>query len=493
MLLASNFSTIAIDVGLALIALVVGFGAALLYVRHTTGASAGEGDDGPTDAEQEAAANEAQRASMAADQVRDLTNSVASDVGEHNQLVNDISAELGSVNASGKESGVMVAEAIAKLLDANERLQGRLEEAEQKIRSQAEELRVHESEARTDALTQLANRRAFDDALNEALRRFQSDRQPLSMILLDVDHFKEFNDTYGHQAGDEVLRSVGRTLQRVVKKTDSPCRYGGEEFAVVMPNTNTAQGRIAAERVRKAVESMEVQFEDKLLKVTASIGLAEIGSGEQSAQLIRRADDAVYAAKKAGRNNGHWHDGVECLPVSEESRQVDQTETPPEDAKTAASAEVEDAPLPDRSSFASELSRRVAESHRFGVSLSVMHLRVKDYADLAHTYGDAVGELILDSVAGFIRSTLREMDLLASLDSGEFGVMLPGSSENEAKLVGKRIQTAISNCVIPLGKTKLRLEIDLGVATVEPDDDAAELMSRAEYLMQRSGAATIEA
>ena len=115
-----------------------------------------------------------------------------------------------------------------------------------------------------------------------------------------------------------------------------------------------------------------------------------------------------------------------------------------------------------------------------------MNLHVTDYADLASTYGDAAGELILESVAGFIRSTLREMDLLGCFDAGDFGVMLPGSSENEARLVGKRIQTAISNCVIPLGKTKLRLGISIGVSSIEPDDDANELMERAKVLMARS-------
>ncbi|MDC0935622.1 diguanylate cyclase [Pirellulales bacterium] len=139
------------------------------------------------------------------------------------------------------------------------------------------------------------------------------------------------------------------------------------------------------------------------------------------------------------------------------------------------------------------LERRIAECHRFDVTLSVMHLRVQDYPDLVQTYGDALGEMILDAVAGFVSSTLREMDLLAKLDQGQFALMLPGSNEKEAGQVGKRIQTAISNCVIPLGGTKLRLEVDLGVATVAGGEEVDSLLKRAAMMLARSRSMEVEA
>lgn len=484
MLFAAAFSYILIDVCLALVALVVGFGAALFYFRHTSGLLRGSGSD-ELARSQEAAANDVERASMAVDQVRDLTNAVADDLEQHQEFVTDVSEELDGVDIESQDSGVAVASAIAKMLEANNKLLTRLDDAEQKIKSQAAEIRAQHTEARTDALTGLANRRAFDDAISGCLTRYKADRQPFSLILLDVDKFKNFNDTHGHQAGDEVLRSVGRTLQRVVKKTDSPCRYGGEEFAVVMPNTNASQGRVAAERIRKAIEAQTIEFEDESLSVTASLGVAEVAGGEEVPQLIRRADDAVYAAKKDGRNNGHWHDGVDCIRIDPNNLQVEST--PARTAPAKAAVPPVEIPMPDRDGFLGELSRRVAESHRFAMSLSVMHLRVQDYREIANNYGDAASDLIIESVAGFIRATLREMDLLGRLDEGEFGVMLPGSSENEARLVGKRIQTAISNCIIPLGKTKLRLQMELGVATVEPHDDANTLMERAETWIESPG------
>ncbi|MEQ8208753.1 MAG: diguanylate cyclase [Lacipirellulaceae bacterium] len=482
LLLGASFSSILIDVGLALIALVVGFFGAYFYLQFASEDSLPNGEAEPSEEDIVREANKAERASMAVDQVRDLTRGVVSDVGQHNAVVEGINDELNAIDQNSAGSGDAVAAAIAKMLDANDKLQARLEEAELKIQSQAEELRTQETEARTDSLTKLANRRAFDQSIEHNLEKFRKERVPFSMILLDVDHFKKFNDTHGHQAGDEVLRVVGRTLKNVVKKTDAPCRYGGEEFAIVLPCTNASQGRIAAERVRKAIEAAVVSFEGKDLRVTASVGLAEVAGGEKADLLIRRADDAVYAAKDNGRNRSYWQDGVDCLPIDQDSKQASPAEQHQKPVKEPA---LPDNSLPSAATFSDELSRRVAESHRYGVSLSVMHLAIKDFDDLNGKFGEAVGKLLTDSVGGYIKSTLREMDLLGSLGEGRFAVMLPGSSENEAKLVGKRIQTAISNCAIPMGKDQLRLEMHLGVANVEPDDDANSMMSRAKSLMER--------
>jgi diguanylate cyclase (GGDEF)-like protein len=219
---------------------------------------------------------------------------------------------------------------------------------------------------------------------------------------------------------------------------------------------------------------MKIEFEGKTLKVTASIGVAEIMTGEDDTKLVRRSDDGVYAAKGAGRNRTYWNDGQQCLPLNAPSPQ--QAKAPPAEA---ASQPAVDSDLPKREVFCGELQRRVAESHRFGVSLSVMHISLKGYVELEKEYGDAVGQLLLDSVAQFVRSSLRDMDLLGQLSAGDFIVMLPGSSEKEARMVGKRVQTAISNCVIPLGGKQLRLEVSHGVTDVYPDDDAQSMIERA--------------
>lgn len=493
-------SYVLIDMILAVVALVVGFLAALWYVRNV--AHSHSSSETPEEIlEQESAANDTERVSMAAMQLHDLAMNVATDVSTHNAAIADISENLSEVREAAGDLDATVIDVVAQIQAANQKLQNRLADAENKIKTQAEELRTKQSEARTDALTKLPNRRAFDDAMKTNFESSTDQNRPFSLMILDVDHFKKFNDTHGHQVGDEVLRQVGKTMANVVSNEDLPCRYGGEEFALVLPNTKIQNARTASERVRDAIEKLEIDIEGKKLRVTVSVGVAEISTGETSALLVRRADDAVYAAKEAGRNCGYWNDGENCLAFGEESPVPAAIEAPVEAAKEvpakAAISAAEDAgeagnekvhykDLPDRAVFSNELQRRINESHRFGVSLSVIHLSVAGYAGLVQEYGDAVGKLLLDTVSNFIRSRLREMDLLGKLDEGSFAVMLPGSSEQEASLVGNRIQSAIATCVIPLGTKQLQLELALGATEVQPDDEVPSMLARASKVASQS-------
>src|SRR5690348_1245843 len=273
LLLAVTVTRVVSDVALAFAAFFVGFCGAVIYMRFIAARNGG-----PATPREEAcgemSANDAARASMAAQQLRDLARNVASDVGAHNSFVESITDQLVDIEQGTAEGGAVVMDVVAKMLDANKRLQSRLEDAEQKIQNQAEEIRNQQFEARTDALTRLANRRAFDSFLVESTELFVTHRQPFSLIMLDVDNFKQFNDVHGHPAGDEVLRTVGRTLGRAVNTGDLACRYGGEEFAVILSNMTIADGQLAAERIRKAIEGMSVQFGGNALRVTASVGVA---------------------------------------------------------------------------------------------------------------------------------------------------------------------------------------------------------------------------
>ncbi len=143
--------------------------------------------------------------------------------------------------------------------------------------------------------------------------------------------------------------------------------------------------------------------------------------------------------------------------------------------------------------FADELQRRIAASHRSGELLSILHFRVRDFQRLEANYGNAVGSLLLDSLATFIASTLRDMDLLGKLEAGEFIVMLPGSSPSAAKIVGQRVRSSISLCPISMGSQQIRLALDLGVSNVQPGDDAADVMTRAEEELEVAAAEQFEA
>ncbi|MBF0590026.1 MAG: diguanylate cyclase [Magnetococcales bacterium] len=152
----------------------------------------------------------------------------------------------------------------------------------------------------TDGLTGLLNRRRLDELLEEELDRAIRYKLELAVLLFDVDHFKKFNDTYGHDQGDRVLQALAATMKEHFRDVDYPCRYGGEEFLAIMPNTNFQGAELAAERLRERVEAMVVDG----LKVTISIGVSVLPSGrERSAeQMMKIADNALYQAKKAGRN-----------------------------------------------------------------------------------------------------------------------------------------------------------------------------------------------
>jgi two-component system cell cycle response regulator len=154
-----------------------------------------------------------------------------------------------------------------------------------------------------DALTGLNNRRFLETHLAQALDQAAHKGRPLSLMILDIDHFKSVNDTYGHDAGDEVLKVFARRIKRVLRSADLVCRLGGEEFVVVMPETPLAVAERIAERVRSAVERERFPIDaTRAIPVTTSIGLAERGADANADALLRRADKALYASKSAGRN-----------------------------------------------------------------------------------------------------------------------------------------------------------------------------------------------
>lgn len=168
-----------------------------------------------------------------------------------------------------------------------------------------EELEGARREAMTDSLTSLANRKMFDFVLREAAMEAMESGEPLSLLLLDIDHFKRFNDTYGHSVGDHVLRLMAMVLRESVKGQDTAARYGGEEFAVILPRTELCDAAKLAENIRQRVASKTIihrKTGEQLGKVNVSIGVAQFTFGEPIRRLIERSDQALYFAKRNGRN-----------------------------------------------------------------------------------------------------------------------------------------------------------------------------------------------
>lgn len=153
-----------------------------------------------------------------------------------------------------------------------------------------------------DGLTGVHNKRFFSEFLERELARAQRHRRPLSLALLDLDHFKKINDTHGHLVGDTTLKRVARVIQDRVRQDELLARYGGEEFAVVLPETDMRGAQTFAETVRRQVEEQSFAFDGQEIRVTVSIGVATLESNDDSDALIREADDQLYRAKAAGRN-----------------------------------------------------------------------------------------------------------------------------------------------------------------------------------------------
>jgi diguanylate cyclase (GGDEF)-like protein len=169
----------------------------------------------------------------------------------------------------------------------------------EQLREQAE---AFERQAREDALTGLANRRAFDEIAAREFRRARRTGSPLCLAVLDIDHFKRVNDTYSHAAGDDVLCAIAQLMQRQCREMDVLSRWGGEEFALLMPHTRIEDAERVCERLRAAVSEVDLDSIDPGLRVTVSIGLASADAVQSHENLLARADAALYVAKRAGRN-----------------------------------------------------------------------------------------------------------------------------------------------------------------------------------------------
>jgi diguanylate cyclase len=473
---------IAFNVGSGLFGVFVGAALVLLWVQMTA-ASDAPPDDQPAAQAQPSAhdANQAARAHMAVDQVRTLAEAVACDLGEHTALVGGCSEQLAGIQLNADDLVRQVSGIIVEMLEANGKLNRRLADAERKIQSQAVELRAQHIDATTDALTALPNRRAFDAFLAEQIRQKAEQDTTFSLLFFDLDHFKQLNDLHGHLAGDAVLQVMGRTLPQIVKKSDLACRYGGEEFAVVMPQTNCAEAQRIAERLRKAIESLAVPFEGRRLKVTASVGVAEALPGERGLQLMRRADEAVYASKDAGKNCCHYHDGLSCFLVFDPAKSLvaggagHKTAAAPFDVPAGNTVQS----ALGREAFLELLQRRIAERHRTGALLAVAYLRIKNFDEICVKYGDAVGSHVIEVIASFIRSSLRDMDILGRVDNDAVALLLPGNSASAAHIVAERVRASISRCALPLGDRSMRVDLDLGTAEAQPADSSEVLVRRA--------------
>lgn len=195
--------------------------------------------------------------------------------------------------------------ATAKVRDENKTLESQLAETNDELHRLKEHLEQVRREAMTDALTSLANRKAFDETLDAACAHAAAGGEPLALAIMDIDHFKKFNDTWGHQTGDQVIRFVASVIGRAAKGRRFSARYGGEEFAVIFPGETSRTAMNILEAAREEISSRILKrrsTNEDLGAITISTGIADFQAGEFPTSLIERADAALYASKNGGRN-----------------------------------------------------------------------------------------------------------------------------------------------------------------------------------------------
>jgi diguanylate cyclase len=198
-----------------------------------------------------------------------------------------------------------LAKSTREMRETNKALEERLALSKSEISNLQHSLEAIRTESLTDPLTGLGNRKYFDSMIDATVQSSLTSCEPLSLLIFDIDHFKSFNDSYGHLTGDQVLRLVAMSLKPAIKSQDITARYGGEEFAVVLPNTALRQALMVADQIRRGVMAKELKKKSTgeiLGRVTISIGVSMLKPGDDTDALIERADVCLYAAKRNGRN-----------------------------------------------------------------------------------------------------------------------------------------------------------------------------------------------
>lgn len=402
----------------------------------------------------------------------DITASVGAEVRHHSGNIQAASDELTAI-PHGDVSAV--AAVVCKLLVLNQNTQQRLTQAEIRLQAQQRQIADVTVAAKTDALTGLLNRRSLDEELRRVLTEFKQQGRPATLLLLDVDHFKRFNDTFGHPTGDVALKQLADVLLAHARESDIVTRYGGEEFAVVFRGAKAASVCQRAETMRNAISQVPVPVEGNALRITASGGLTELQDGDDPQRLLKRADEAMYAAKLDGRDCSYWFadDKLQRIggPVSDPLlSSVDPSGSRVESVELA----------PDQfadATFVGQIARRIAEWRRGGTTFSLLLARVVFPAEPQQT--EESRRTALRIVHQFARASLRDMDQLTRWQSDGLAILLPGSLVTDAAGVAARLRAAIERYEMPAPLGALSLDFYAGVAEVIDGNDAQRVLRRA--------------
>ena len=414
----------------------------------------------------------------------------------------------------GKNSGVMVTFSdITQLEEKNDQLEGMLgmlKKSRDEIRRQNEELQVL---ATRDSLTDCLNRRSFFEKFETVFNIALRDGHKLACIMADIDVFKTINDRYGHARGDDVIRKVAECLQLSLRSSDTICRYGGEEFCIVLPGMDLDAAMKIAERARSNIQLLRVTGTTgaSAISITASLGIASLEHGATTlSQLIELADRALYRAKNTGRNrvvawdaeqfkkraprHGEFIPGV--IPILDRQSPSGEMQNKPHtllQANDRGALEVqrghdEVTGLPDRKLFSASIVAALQECRSNGHYISVMMLDLDMFKRVNNALGYNVGDQLLRIVSQRLTASLRDSDSIArlsvehtrnrvfSLGGDEFGILLTGLDCTEfTDQIANRVIEAVTETA-EIDGNEINLTCSVGISLYPDDGEEADTL-----------------
>ena len=243
---------------------------------------------------------------LQADVMREMTDleTTAASATDINQLKDNVKSQLGNIRQV-IDHYQQTDHAQQLLAEQLETLGAKIKTMEVEAEKNRTNLEKHRQKALHDPLTELPNREAYNERASAEVQRWQRYGRPLTIAIFDIDHFKRINDSYGHQAGDRVIKVIGRSIAKRLREVDFFCRYGGEEFVALMPETDSETALVVLEKVRDAIANAAFNYKDQPMSITLSIGVTEFKTNDVLETAFERADQALYIAKSTGRNRCH--------------------------------------------------------------------------------------------------------------------------------------------------------------------------------------------
>lgn len=313
------------------------------------------------------------------------------------------------------------------------------------------ELQKQSALALTDQLTEMANRRAFDTELERRLAEFDRYAWHFALLMIDIDYFKKFNDDFGHSIGDRVLRDIAEIVKGCIRDVDMVARHGGEEFAVVLPDTCVDDAKDIADRIRAKVHEFTPDYLPDSRKLSVSVGVTTVTRTDTFESILQRADFAMYTAKENGRNSVFVNSGRTAWTDEEiDSHRQSRLERfqPNQQYFSDAQSVLNGTTDPITSLtyvkiFKEELVRRIFEVNRYKYKLSVASIRIPGFNDYCQQ-NELAPASVLSSVGPLLRQSLRNSDLVAWQRHNEFVICLPFSSAEDSMVALERINWEIS-------------------------------------------------